>query len=224
VFGKGLKTPYAEDDDVVLGSTSKSRWSYAVSKMVDECLGFAYHREYGLPVVMARLFNTVGPRQRGRYGMVIPRMMRQALEGRPITVFGDGAQSRCFCDVRDIVQAIWMLTASPAAQGKLFSIGSQSEISILDLARKIRTVARSHSEIVRIPYEQAYGEGFEDMERRVPDTTKIARCIGWRPRIGLDQTLQQVREWCLTHAESESGLRLEASNQKERTREQLLSA
>ena len=214
VFGKGLKTPFSEEDDVVLGATGKGRWSYAVSKMVDECLGFAYHREYGLPVVMARLFNTVGPRQRGHYGMVIPRMMRQALDGRPITVFGDGAQTRCFCDVRDVVEAIWLLTQNPAAHGDLFSIGSQNEISILELAQKIRAIAGSRSEIVTVPYEQAYGPGFEDMERRVPDTRKIANCVGWQPRIALDETLAQVRDWSMTHAEPESGLTLEPSVQR----------
>jgi len=206
VFGKGIKMPAGEEDDVVVGPPGKSRWSYAVSKMVDECLGLAYHREYGLPVTIGRLFNTVGPRQRGNHGMVVPRMMRQALEGRPITVYGEGTQRRCFCDVRDVVQAIWLATQNPAAQGNVFSIGGQSEISILDLARKIRMVARSRSDIVRVPYEQAYGPGFEEVERRVPNLTKIASLSGWRPRITLDETLVQVRDWSMAHAETESGL------------------
>lgn len=208
VFGKGVKTPFGEEDDVVLGATSKSRWSYAVSKMVDECLAFAYHREYGLPIVLARLFNTVGPRQRGQYGMVIPRMVRQALNSEPITVFGDGQQRRCFCDVRDVVRAIFLLISSPKATGHLFAIGSQEEISMLELAVKIREVTQSRSEIVKIPYSHAYGPGFEDMERRVPDTTKIGNVVGWRSEIGLSETLEGIVEWSRNNAEPDSGLAL----------------
>ena len=210
VFGKGVRVPFAEDDDILLGATSKSRWSYAVSKMVDECLAFAYHREYGLPVVLARLFNTVGPRQRGRYGMVIPRMMRQALDSEPITVFGDGSQSRCFCDVADVVQAIYRLISHQDAAGELFAIGSNAEISMLQLADLIREVAGSRSEIVKIAYEDAYGPGFEDMERRVPDTTKINRYIGWSPTFDLRQTLIRVRDWCIANHESDLGIAMHA--------------
>jgi len=205
-----VKTPFAEEDDVLLGATSKSRWSYAVSKMVDECLAFAYHREYGLPVVIARLFNTIGPRQRGSYGMVIPRMMRQAIEGQPITVFGDGSQRRCFCDVRDVVEAIHLLITNRSAEGHLFTIGSQSEISMIALAEKIKKIADSSSEIIRMSYQEAYGPGFEDMERRVPDTAKIENCVGWRPARNLEATLTEVRDWCLAHSESSSGLSLTA--------------
>lgn len=208
VFGKGVKTPFSEDDDVLLGATSKSRWSYAVSKMVDECLAFAYHREFGLPVVIARLFNTVGPRQRGSYGMVIPRMMRQALAGQPITVFGEGSQQRCFADVRDVTEAIWLLTQTPRAVGHLFTIGSQHEISILQLAEKIRLTAGAMSGIIKVPYSTAYGPGFEDMERRIPDTSKITEFTDWKPTRTLDETLADVRDWCISHPEPTSGLSL----------------
>jgi len=208
VFGKGVKVPFAEEDDVLLGATSKSRWSYAVSKMVDECLAFAYYREYGLPVVLARLFNTVGPRQRGYYGMVIPRMVRQALANQPITVYGTGSQRRCFSDVRDVVEAIYLLIESPKAAGELFAIGSQNEITILELAGRIRDMSGSRSEIILVPYQNAYGPGFEDMERRVPDTSKITESVGWRPAYGLDETLRRVIDWCRTNPEPDSGLSL----------------
>lgn len=210
VFGKGIKTPFAEEDDVLLGATSKSRWSYAVSKMVDECLAFAYHREYGLPIVLARLFNTVGPRQRAYYGMVIPRMVRQALGNLPITVHGEGSQRRCFCDVRDVVQAIYLLIRNPSAIGNLFTVGSDREISILDLAHRIRAITGSSSEIIKVPYHSAYGPGFEDMERRVPDTTKIRDLLGWQPEFGLEETLSDVVNWCQSHVEPEPGLSLVA--------------
>jgi UDP-glucose 4-epimerase len=208
VFGKSVKVPFNEDDDVLLGASNKSRWSYAVSKLVDECLAFAYHREHGLPVILARLFNTVGARQRGYYGMVIPRMMRQAISGMPITVFGDGSQRRCFCDVRDVVSAIYLLIQSPSAVGHLFSIGSQEEISMLDLANRIKFVTGSSSDIVRIPYDQAYGPGFEDMERRVPDTAKIEAYTGWSRSLELEETLYSVRDWCISNAEPEAGISL----------------
>ncbi len=194
VYGKGARIPFAEDDDVLLGSTSKNRWGYAASKMVDEFLGLAYQHEYGLPVVVTRFFNTVGPRQTGQYGMVIPRFVGQALRGEPITVYGDGTQSRCFCDVRDVIEAVDGLTTHPDAPGLVINVGSQAEISILDLAEKIKSATNSKSDIRLVPYDEAYAPGFEDMQRRVPDTTRIESLIGWKPKIDLDQTLASVRE------------------------------
>ena len=195
VYGKGSRIPFAEDDDVLLGSTAKSRWGYAASKMIDEFLALAYHREYGSPVVVFRLFNTVGPRQTGQYGMVVPRLMRQALRGEPLTVFGDGKQQRCFCDVRDVVQAIVGLAHHPEALGRVFNIGSEEEISILDLAKRIKAMTSSKSEIVHIPYAEAYAPGFEDMTRRVPDLSRVKALLGWSPRRPLDETLAAVREF-----------------------------
>ena len=173
VYGKGARIPFAEEDDVLLGSTSKNRWAYAASKMVDEFLGLAYVHEYGLPVVPFRLFNTVGPRQSSHYGMVIPRFMQAALAGRPIQVYGDGTQSRCFCDVADVVRAIVGLIDPPEAVGKVFNIGGKEEISILGLAEKVRAIANSASEIRFVPYSEAYAPGFEDMQRRLPSTERI---------------------------------------------------
>lgn len=192
VYGKGTKVPFNEEDDVLLGTTSKSRWSYAASKMVDEFLGLAYHVEYGLDVIVVRFFNTVGPRQTGQYGMVIPRFAQQVLKGEPITVYGTGTQSRCFCNVQDVVQALIKLIAHPASPGYVYNIGGSEEISILELAQRVKSLAGSQSEIVQIPYDQAYGPGFEDMKRRVPDTTRILELTGWQPQYSLDQTLQQV--------------------------------
>lgn len=192
VYGKGSKVPFAEEDDVLLGPTSRSRWAYAASKMVDEFLGLAYQREFGLPVVIMRFFNTVGPRQTGRYGMVIPRFVRQALRGEPITVYGDGEQSRCFCDVSDVVQAVIGLAFHPDAPGRVYNIGSTEETTINALAQRVRALAESQSPIVHIPYEQAYAEGFEDMQRRVPDITRIHTLLGWSPKLGLDDILRRV--------------------------------
>ncbi len=192
VYGKGVRVPFSEDDDVVLGPTNKSRWAYAASKMVDEFLALAYHREKDLPVVIARLFNTVGPRQRGRYGMVIPRFVEQALRGEPITVYGDGLQSRCFCDVSDVVRAFMGLIEHPQAVGRVFNVGSTEEITILDLARRVKAVTGSASPIEFIPYDQAYAPGFEDMRRRVPDTGRIRALLGWEPRVSLDEILARV--------------------------------
>ncbi len=194
VYGKGSRIPFAEDDDVLLGSTMKSRWSYAASKMIDEFLALAYHKEYGLPVAIFRLFNTVGPRQRGRYGMVIPRLVAQALAGEPMTVYGTGEQQRCFCDVRDVVEGIVGLSEHREAIGRVFNIGSTEETTILSLAERIRTLAGSSSPITRIPYDQAYSPGFEDMQRRVPDTSRIHRLLGWNPRRRLDEILASVIE------------------------------
>lgn len=194
VYGKGSKVPFCEDDDVLLGPTDKSRWAYAASKMVDEFLGLAYYSEHGLPVVPFRMFNTVGPRQTGHYGMVIPRLMNQALKGEPITVYGDGTQTRCFCDVHDVVQAMIGLMLHPDAPGKLFNVGSEEEIAINDLALLIKEVTHSSSDIVWIPYSKAYAPGFEDMQRRVPSISRIDELIGWRPTISLMDTLKRVKE------------------------------
>jgi UDP-glucose 4-epimerase len=194
VYGKGSRIPFAEDDDVLLGATAKSRWGYAASKMIDEFLALAYHREYGAPVAVMRLFNTVGPRQTGQYGMVVPRLMRQALRGEALTVFGDGTQQRCFCDVRDVVHAIVGLAHHPDAIGKVFNIGSEEEITILDLAKRIKAITGSRSEIVHVPYAEAYAPGFEDMARRVPDISRVKELLGWRPRRSLEETLRAVRE------------------------------
>ncbi|MBI3760436.1 MAG: GDP-mannose 4,6-dehydratase [Chloroflexi bacterium] len=192
IYGKSEDTPYKEDDDRLLGPTTRSRWSYSASKALDEFLALAYNKEMGLPVVIFRLFNTIGPRQRGRYGMVVPRFVKQALAGEPITVYGDGKQSRCFCNVRDAVRAIDGLAESPGAEGGVFNIGSTDEINILDLARRVKDKTGSPSPIVLVPYEQATAPGFEDMRRRMPDVSKIRRTIGWGPTISLDQTLDEI--------------------------------
>ena len=192
VYGKSDNHPYREDDDRVLGPTTRSRWAYAESKALDEFLALAYHKEFRIPVVITRLFNTVGPRQTGAYGMVIPRLVEQAVEGRPLTVYEDGRQSRCFCDVRDVVPALIGISLCAAAEGEIFNIGSEHEISILDLARRILHLSGSSSTIEFVPYERAYRSDFEDMSRRVPNTERIHGLIGWEPRIPLDQTLQEV--------------------------------
>ena len=192
VYGKGNSVPFAEEDDVVLGPTSKSRWAYAESKMIDESLALAYKREFDLDVVPFRLFNTVGPKQTGQYGMVIPRFVQQALLNEPITVYGDGAQRRCFCDVRDVVHAIIGLSEHNATSGRVFNIGSQEEISIMDLAHLIRSKLNSSSPIKTIPYSEAYAEGFEDMIQRKPDIQRIRSTIGWEPFFDLDEILDSV--------------------------------
>jgi len=192
VYGKSTDVPFREDSDLVMGPTDKGRWSYACSKAIDEFLALAYFKEKKLPVVVVRLFNTVGPRQTGQYGMVIPTFVKQALSGRPITVFGDGKQSRCFTDVSDVVKGLAELAVNPGAEGQVFNIGTQNEITILDLAKKVKEMTGSEAEIVFVPYEKAYEEGFEDMRRRVPDTTKIEKLIGYKPALTLEQTLQRV--------------------------------
>ena len=194
VYGKSKKIPFSEDDDLVLGPTHKGRWSYASSKSIDEFLSLAYWREKQLPVIVTRLFNTVGPRQIGRYGMVLPTFVRQALLDAPITVFGNGNQSRCFTHVSDVVDALYKLSSKQAAYGTVFNIGSDEEISIIDLARKIRDAVGSHSQIDLIPYDEAYEEGFEDMPRRVPDISRIRKMIAYRPRKNLDQIIESVVE------------------------------
>jgi len=194
IYGKSDKVPFAEDDDRLLGPTTRSRWSYSTSKAVDEFLALAYWKERGLPVVIVRLFNTIGPRQTGRYGMVVPRFVAQALANEPLTVYGDGAQTRCFADVRDVVRGIQGLAECPEAEGQVFNLGSSHEISISDLAHLVISVTGSSSEIVYIPYDQAYETGFEDMQRRVPDTSRVRSLIGWVSEIPLEDTLRRVAE------------------------------
>jgi UDP-glucose 4-epimerase len=196
VYGKSDTVPFREDADLVLGPTSKGRWSYACSKAIDEFLALAYWKEKHLPVVIFRLFNTVGPRQTGRYGMVIPNFVKQALLGHPLTVFGDGGQSRCFTYISDVVDALIKLADHPDAVGEVFNIGNgKEEVTILDLARRVKERAASKSEITLVPYDKAYEEGFEDMPRRLPDTTKLCRLIGYEPRVHLDEILDNVIEY-----------------------------
>ena len=194
VYGKSVDVPFHEDADLVLGPSHKHRWAYACSKLIDEFLALAYWKERKLPVIIVRLFNTVGPRQTGQYGMVIPNFVRQALAGQPITVFGDGKQSRSFTYVGDVVRAVVALMDEPRAVGQVFNIGNGHEITIGDLAERIRTLTGSQSEIVRIPYDQAYEAGFEDMPRRVPDISKIKALVGYAPTVELDEILTRVIE------------------------------
>ncbi len=200
VYGKASKVPFSEDDDLVLGPTSRGRWSYACSKAIDEFLALAYFREKGLPVAVVRLFNTVGPRQTGRYGMVLPTFVRQALESQDLTVFGDGSQSRCFSHVSDIVGALARLVDCEEAIGGVFNIGNDEEITIAGLAEKVIQLSGSPSKIRLIPYDQAYAVGFEDMPRRVPDLSRIRATIGYEPRMDLDATVQQCRRALSTEA------------------------
>lgn len=192
VYGKGVKVPFSEDDDRILGPTTKSRWSYAASKELDEFLGLAYHKAVGLPVTIFRLFNTVGPRQVGSYGMVVPRFVRWAMAGEPIQVYGDGQQMRCFANVFDVVEAITRLGASDQVVGEVFNIGSGEEVTIEELAQRVIARTGSASPVEHIPYEQAYEAGFEDMRRRVPDTRKIRAAVGWAPTTPLDATIDQI--------------------------------
>ena len=192
VYGKSAVLPFREDADLVLGPTTKHRWAYACSKMIDEFLALAYWKERRLPVVIVRLFNTVGPRQTGQYGMVVPTFVQQALEGLPITVYGDGNQSRSFTYVGDVVSALVALAQTPDAIGEIFNIGNDQEISIADLAARVKAITRSASDIVFIPYDQAYEAGFEDMPRRVPDISKVRRMAKFEPRVQLDEILSMV--------------------------------
>jgi UDP-glucose 4-epimerase len=192
VYGKRERVPFREDDDLVMGPTNKSRWSYACSKAIDEFLAIAYWKEKRVPTVIARLFNTVGPRQTGRYGMVIPNLVVQALTSRDITLFGDGAQSRCFTHVNDTVDALVGIAAHPDANGEVYNVGSDHEITIIELATRIKRMTNSDSRIVFVPYGKAYEEGFEDVRRRVPDVTKLTRLVGYRPRLSLEQTLESI--------------------------------
>jgi len=195
VYGKGNKIPFSEDDDVLLGPTIHSRWAYAASKMIDEFLALAYYQEKGLPVVLFRLFNTIGPRQTGPYGMVVPRFVRQALNNEPITVYHDGQQRRSFTWVGDAVDAVVRLSDSPEAIGQLFNIGHQKEISILELAELVKALTQSQSEISFVPYEDAYAGGFEDMQRRKPNLTKIQKFIGYKPSLNLKEILERIIEY-----------------------------
>ena len=204
IYGKGENTPFEEDSDRLLGPTSRWRWSYATSKAVDEYLGLAYHRQLGLPVTVFRPFNTVGPRQTGHYGMVVPRFVQQALGGEELTVYGDGSQTRTFCDVRDVVDALIGLMECAGAPGRVFNIGSPEEISVLDLARTVLrlvdeatvgTPSDPDSRLRLVPYDQAYEAGFEDMSRRAPDLGRIREAIGWEPWITLETTLRDIIEY-----------------------------
>ena len=195
VYGLSTDVPFREDGNLVMGATTKGRWSYACSKAIDEFLALAYWREKKLPTTIVRLFNTVGPRQTGRYGMVIPTFVKQALSGRPITVYGDGSQTRCFGYVGDVVSALVKLMDHPEAVGQVFNIGSEEEVSILDLAERIKELTHSDSEIVFVPYDEAYEEGFEDMPKRIPDTKKVRSLVGFSPQINLDGILRTVIEF-----------------------------
>jgi UDP-glucose 4-epimerase len=192
VYGKGNNIPFKEFQDPVLGPTSKSRWCYACSKLIDEFLALAYYKEKRVPVVIARLFNTVGPRQTGRYGMVVPTFVRQALNGEPITVFDDGNQTRCFTWVGDVVNALIGLADHPEAIGQIFNVGNDKEVKIKDLANMVKVFSGSNSEIVFIPYQKAYEDGFEDMRRRVPDISRIKTLIGYRPTLDLPEILERI--------------------------------
>ncbi|OGA01764.1 MAG: nucleoside-diphosphate sugar epimerase [Betaproteobacteria bacterium RIFCSPLOWO2_02_FULL_64_12] len=194
VYGKTERTPFREDDDLVLGPTAKSRWSYACSKAIDEFLGFAYGRERSLPVVITRLFNTIGPRQTGAYGMVVPTLVRQALAGEAMTVFGDGSQARCFTWVGDVVRVLADLATHRDAPGRIFNVGGTEETSIGELATNIRLLTNSSSEIVLIPYAEAYEAGFEDMQRRVPDVSRLGDFLGYRPSMPLTEMLKRIIE------------------------------
>lgn len=192
IYGKNTSDALSEEDDRILGSPLKTRWSYSEAKAIEEVLAHAYWREKGLPTVIVRLFNTVGPRQVGSYGMVIPRLVEQALRGQAITVYGTGDQTRCFCHVSDVIGALLGLMSEPDAEGKVFNVGSQSEISIGDLAQRVVEVTGSAGEIVRIPYDEAYETGFEDMQRRRPDTSRINNLMGWQPTRDLDTIIKDV--------------------------------
>jgi UDP-glucose 4-epimerase len=192
IYGKNSSGSLREEDDRILGNTKTSRWGYSTSKAVDEILAFAYFRERDLPTVVVRLFNTVGPRQSPAYGMVLPRFAAQAVAGEPLTVYGDGRQSRCFCHVSDVVTALVALLDEPRAEGDVFNIGSTEEVTIMELAERVRAAAGSKAEIRTIPYEEAWDEGFEDMRRRVPDITKVGSLIGWKPERNLDEIIAEV--------------------------------
>lgn len=195
VYGLSAEVPFREDGNLVMGATTKGRWSYACSKAIDEFLALAYWREKKLPTIVVRLFNTVGPRQTGQYGMVIPTFVKQALAGRPITVYGSGKQTRCFCHVGDVVGALLKLMDNDKTIGEVFNVGSNEEITILDLAKRVKSLANSDSEIVFVPYDEAYEEGFEDMPRRIPDIGKVNGLIGFQPEKKLDGILESVIEY-----------------------------
>mgnify|MGYP006278982901 CR=1 FL=1 len=194
VYGKGTKERFAEEDDLVFGPTTRSRWSYGCSKAIDEFLALAYNQSRGLPAVIVRFFNTVGPRQVGRYGMVVPRFVQQALEGGPITVYGDGRQVRCFAHVREVVESVCRLVDCPEADGQIYNVGSGEPVTIEGLARRVQQLVNPEAEITYTPYEEAYGPGFEDIRRRVPDVTKLRETIGFHPTAGLEEIIRDVRD------------------------------
>lgn len=201
VYGKSEKIPFKEDDPSAIGTSSLARWGYACSKLMDEFLGLAYWQEYGLPFVVVRFFNTVGPRQTGQYGMVLPNFIRQALANQPITVYGDGAQTRCFGYVGDVVRGvIALMDKGEGIYGEIVNLGNNEEVTIAELATRVIERTRSHSELVYIPYDQAYAPGFEDMRRRVPDFSKAARLIGYQPSVGLDEIIDRVTAFYRTGA------------------------
>jgi UDP-glucose 4-epimerase len=202
VYGKSTEVPFREAADLVLGPSSKHRWAYACSKLIDEFLALAYWKEKRLPVVIVRLFNTVGPRQTGQYGMVLPTFVRQALTGQAITVFGDGTQSRSFTYVGDVVDALARLTGEPGAVGDVFNIGGTDEVTMSELAARVKQLTNSGSPIVHVPYDVAYEAGFEDMPRRVPDISKIQRLIGFTPKMGLNDIIRSVVEYERQHEKS----------------------
>jgi UDP-glucose 4-epimerase len=198
VYGKSTAVPFREDGDIVMGATNRGRWAYACSKALDEFLAIAYYQERKLPTVIGRMFNTVGPRQTGRYGMVVPTFVRQALADEPITVLGSGEQRRCFCHVLDVVQALADIPRREDLYGEVLNIGSTEEVSMMELAERVRGITGSRSEIILVPYAEVYGEAFEDMDRRVPDTGKIERALGWRATRSLDEILRDVVDHELT--------------------------
>lgn len=195
VYGKNDKISLNEEDDRIVGHPLKSRWSYSEAKAVDESLAYFYFLKNKLPIRIVRLFNTVGPRQIGDYGMVVPRFVNAALQNQPLEIFGDGEQIRCFCHINDVVRALLLVIDSDKAVGNVFNIGNNQQISIIELAKKIIEITRSKSEIVRVPYSEAYSEGFEDMQRRVPDISKIKRVLGWTPQIELNQIITDIADF-----------------------------
>jgi UDP-glucose 4-epimerase len=201
VYGKGVKVPFNEEDDLRLGATTKSRWGYACSKAMDEYLALAYVRERSLPAIVTRFFNTVGPRQTGRYGMVVPSFVRQGLGGAPVTVYGTGEQQRCFADVSDVIEALMRLMQLPEAHGEVYNIGSDQEISINALANLVIRATKSSGGVEHVPYDEAYDEGFEDLMRRVPDITKLERTTGFKPRMTIEQIVDRVIAWERAHGD-----------------------
>ena len=199
VYGKSADVPFREDADLVMGATVKHRWAYACSKAIDEFLALAYYKERDLPVIIVRFFNTVGPRQTGQYGMVLPSFVRQALSGEPITVFGDGTQSRSFTYVGDVVDCMMRLVNEPKAVGQVFNIGNKQEVTILQLAELVKSLTGSASRIEFVPYDKAYEEGFEDMPRRVPDLTKVTQLVGYEPKVQLNEIITRVIEYFRAH-------------------------
>jgi UDP-glucose 4-epimerase len=210
VYGKSTKFPFSEEDGLVLGPTTKGRWSYACSKAIDEFLALAYHRERNLPVTIVRLFNTVGPRQTGRYGMVLPNFAKQALSGLPLTVFGDGEQSRCFAHVEDIVKGLVQCIFCERAIGQVFNLGSTEEVTMNALAEKVIEAAGSKSAITHLGYDEAYGPGFEDMQRRVPDISKARQWFGYAPAKSLDEIIESVMDYCRVNSEGSAASALTA--------------